>query len=191
MVKTVITILLVLGIAAVGFVFLLPEWKNFVSVREEIKNLRSISGELDGLIENKDALIDSVNRISKNDLDRINQAMPQEKHAAELLTFFENLSGRSGLVLKNIDLADKTEARTAGALNQPKPGASIILPKSNSQISEFPITMNLLGTYDAFKTFLSGLEKSLRIIHVQNVTFGSAGVSGIFGFTVRAKAFYQ
>lgn len=194
MTKTFLTILFIFGIGVLGFFYLKPAWDNFNNIRAEIGDLQSTSQELESLIANRDALIDSINRISKDDLDRINQALPQGQQSAQLLIFFENISGKSGLVLKTIDVSNKDNAAagvTAASAGQPKPGGSIVAPKTVSIIQEFPINMNLIGTYDSFKKFLSGLENNLRVIDLKTITFGSAGSSGVLNFSIVGKTYYQ
>lgn len=189
--KTILTLILLFGVGILFLLYLQPEWLKMRNLRRENGLLRSLSLELDGLIENRDFLLDSINQISKNDLDRVNEALPQGQQAAPLLAFFESLAGRNGLVLKNIELFEKTEAKTTVTSAQPRPGLVLPTPKPQGPVKEFPITMSLFGTYDSFKNFLGGLEKNLRLIDIQDVSFSATGEEDLFSISLKVKIFYQ
>ena len=161
-------------------------------IKNSTQELQSLDNELTDLIENRDVLLDSINRMTKEDLRRIDQSLPQGRNSAELLKFFENLSGRSGLVLKNIDFTEKVETKKE-ASGQPKPGGAVSIPqpKSASPTKELPINFSLLGSYESFKAFLGGLERNMRIMDVKSITFSSAGTGGIFTILMQAKTYYQ
>lgn len=195
MTRILIGVILIFGIVVVGYVYLFPEWQKFQGLKQETKDLQAINQELDVLTQNRDTLIEAINRISKDDLDRIDQSMPQGQQAASLLVYFESLAGKNGLALKSIDLSEKVQSAAAAGSgsSQPKPGGAVVpAPQTSlSSIKDFPLTMHLIGTYDSFKGFLRALEKSSRIIDVKTVVFASSGVGGVFNFTVQAKTYYQ
>ena len=162
-------------------------------INNSTQELQALDNELANLIENRDLLLDSINRMTKEDLRQVDQSLPQGRHSAELLRFFENLSGRSGLVLKNIDFTEKIEIKKEASAGQPKPGGivSIPQPQSASPTKELPINFSLLGNYESFKAFLGGLERNTRIMDVRAINFSSAGTGGIFTILMQAKTYYQ
>lgn len=174
-----------------GFFYLKPAWNKTSLQSRENGDLRVLSEELNNLIENRDFLLDTINRISKNDLARIDEAMPQNQQAAELIALFESLSGRNGLVLKNIELSEKVEVKVADTSGQPRPGIGIPPPKQSSSVREFPIILSMLGTYDSFKNFLKSLEKNLRLVDMDNINFSVTGTADLFSFNLKLKTYYQ
>jgi len=191
MARTLITMILIFGILILGFVYLGPAWSEYSATRQATQELQEISQELDNLIINKDQLISSVNRISKENLDRMDVALPSNKKAAELLVFFESVAGKNSLVLKNIDLEEKILAERT-SLGNPRPGSAIAnTNRPSGEVNELPITMNLLGGYDSFKNFLRDLEQNLRIIDVENINFSATSNSSVFTFGIKVKTYYQ
>ena len=190
--RTVVSIIFFLGALLVGLFYLKPAWNKTSLQSKENSDLRVLSNELNSLIENRDFLLETINRISKDDLARIDEAMPQSQQAAELIAFFESLSGRNGLVLKNIELSEKIDAKIAEAPGQPRPGAGIQAPtKQSGSVREFPIIMSMLGTYDSFKNFLEALEKNLRLVDMDSLSFSATGATDLFSYNLKLKTYYQ
>lgn len=191
MTQTFITILLIFGSIGVGLFYLNPEWQEFKDLQNKTANLNSIGLELDELIQEQDALINLINTISKEDLDRIGKTLPEGPHTAEFLVMLENLSIENNIVLQSINLASfvskKVETKTA----QPTPGSIVLAPKPEQLIKELPVDLVVLGTYQSFKDFLNALERNLRIIDVLSLNFTSGGNTDLYTFTVRLKTYYQ
>lgn len=196
-----VTIILIVATIATGVLYLSDEWAKFSNFRKEIDELGKISAELDGLTKDRDQLVETINSLSQEDLTRISQAIPQGPKAADLMVLMENLTTSHSMVLNRIDLAGFTSLKTgevSGAVpQQPRPGALPSLkPKSNVSIKDFPLTMNVNGTYETFKTFLRDLEHNLRIIDVEDLSFTAPGgatgsKSSTVDFSIKAKTYYQ
>lgn len=185
-----ITIILLFGTGVTGLFYLGPEWQTFRSIQKEINSLSRISSELDEIAEERDTLIELINTISAEELARINKSLPQGAHAADFLVFLERLSAEHGIVLKSVDLASFTEEKR-DISGQPTPGGAILTPAPSQKIKEFPVTIQVSGTYESFKTFLENLEKNLRLIDVDSFSFTSQGDAKIIDFSIKAKTYYQ
>lgn len=182
--------MLLAGTLVVGLFYLGPAWSDFRALRTGNQELSDISEELDNLIQNRDALINSINTISKDDLARLDRALPQGPHASEFLVSLENLAKQYGIVLKRVDLASFVEAKLKAG-GQPRPGGTTLTSPPRGGITAFPATINIIGTYPAFKSFLGALEQNLRIIDIQDISFSTAAKADVFDFTLSAKTYYQ
>lgn len=185
MARLFITTILILASAVIGVFYLRPQWQQFQTLQEESENLRNIATELDDLIQNRDALIKAINTVSRQDLQKIDQALPQGPRSAEFLVLLETLAKRNNTVLRQVDLIGSGEAQSG----QPRPGGSLTAP-SIGTIKEFPVSINVGGSYDAFKSFLGDLERSLRIIDINSLSF-SASSRDLFEFSLKGKTYYQ
>lgn len=190
MTRIFITILLVFGtLVAVSF-YAGPEWKKFRNVQKEIDGLGRISVELDEITEERDALIELINTISTEELARINVSLPEGASAANFLVFLERISAENGVVLKSVALASFTEEKRE-TTGQPTPGGAVLTPPATRTIKEFPITIQVSGTYESFKAFLELLEKNIRLIDVDSLSFSSHGDTKVIDFSIKAKTYYQ
>lgn len=172
----------------VGGLYLLPTFREFQTLRQRNLDLQASSAELDELIQNKDALLKTINTISQSDLERIRRALPEGVAGAELLVFLENTANQNNLSLKRVDLAGITEGTaTPGA---PRPGgAPLGTGRTQEDTSEFPFSLDVAGTYENIKAFLVALENSLRIIDIQTISFGSPAQANFFDVSIRAKTY--
>ncbi len=190
--KLFITIILLFGVAVMGGLYLLPEWNEFRAWQNTNASLQAISAEFDELIRQKDALIRTINTISKGDLERIERSLPRSPQAAELLVFLENAGATANVSLKRVDLVSVTSGSRESGSAAPRPGGVMLDTKSGAKdISEFPFSVEISGSYGGFKTLLTDLEKSLRIVDVQSLSFGSPALANIFDVNLRAKTYYQ
>ncbi|MBI2640471.1 MAG: type 4a pilus biogenesis protein PilO [Candidatus Sungbacteria bacterium] len=188
--RLLITIILLFGTAVLGLFYLAPQWQNFRSLREDLTALGGISAEFDTLIQNRDALLNLINSVSADNLDRIDLALPNGVNAADFLVSLERMAAESNLVLRRIDLSS-TAAPAVSAGGQPRPGgAPVSIPKGGG-INEFPVGISISGTYGALKEFLSDLEKNLRLIDVENISFVSPEKESALDIAIKAKTYYQ
>jgi Tfp pilus assembly protein PilO len=183
--KIFITFILLSGSLIIGLFYLRPQWQQFGTLRLSAENLRNISAELDELIQNRDALTKTISAVSKTDLGKIDLALPQGPRSAEFLTLLEALAQKNKIILKQVNLSEPLSP--AGGL--PKPGGNVSLP-SASTFREIPVVLNVGGSYESFKSFLSDLEKNLRIIDIESVSFSGSG-NNQFDFSIRGKTYYQ
>ena len=197
MARTLIIILLLFGTGAGGIFYLRPAWQEFNAARQETNYLASVSGELDDLLKSRDTLLAAVNSISKEDLGKIDLALPQGQHAAEFLVMLERTTLRNGLLLKQIDLSGTFQkgASSSGSevsKSQPKPSSVQTTVESEKPFKELPITMTVSGSYESFKTFLRELEQHVRLIEVESISFNAPPESSqVIEFNIKLKTFYQ
>jgi hypothetical protein len=189
--KLFVILVLIFSSGIIGFSYLDPAWKEFQSLRQNSESLANISAELDGLTENRDELVSSINTVSKENLERINQALPEGQHAAEFLVLLETLSKKHNMVLRRVDLAGAEEAQNTETRGLPKPGVGIVKSSPTGSVEDFPFALDLGGTYESFKALLIDLEHNLRIIDVISVSFVSPGKPDQFSFSVKGKTYYQ
>ena len=92
----------------------------------------------------------------KDNLNKIDDAIPSKSAFSLLLNLLYKDSADSGIVIQNINAANSQQAGTG------------------KTIKEITLSLNLFGSYAAFKNFLYSLEKSARLIESQNFNFSVA-----------------
>jgi|SRR3989344_1302298 len=170
-----------------GAFYLRSSWNEFSALGEENENLRNISAELDELIDNRDALLQTINSVSSQNLKKTDRALPQGPKSSELLVLLELFANKNKVSLKRVDLASAQELKAG---SQPRPGGATTLPTGGT-VKDFPVTIEVVGSYDAVKNYLRDLEKNLRIIDIQNVSFVTPGKETEFDLTARIKTYFQ
>jgi len=104
-------------------------------------------------------------------LSKVDAALPKNPSLPELLNFIQKASSQSGLSLKGISPAVTT-------------------PLEKGEIKETRINFLLVGSYSDFKNFLSILEKSARLIDIENISFAlPKEKEGLFNFNITIKVY--
>jgi len=160
-----ITIAIILFITLVlGFYLVLPKYKTFQGLLVKL-------GEKEAEYQGKAAYFVEVTKTYKelmqyqDSLKKIDTALPKSFLTAPLINFIYQKGLESGLIIQGISIAKGTQSNL------------------DSKLKETNISLNLFGSYSAFKTFLSSLENSARLIETESISFSinplSAGKSKI------------
>lgn len=113
-------------------------------------------------------------------LKKIDSALPSDASFGDIIYFFQNKSTENGLVIKQLFLIKS------------------VLLNPESKIKEVSFSINIMGSYSAFKNFIHSIEKSSRLFEIPRIsfnaplTFSSAGYlasSQKYIFTVEIKTY--
>lgn len=187
-----VSILLLFGAAIIGLAYLAPEWREFREIRKEVQNLTNTSAELDNILQNRDALVKTINAISQNDLARIDKTLPQGPRTSDFMVTLERMAAERGVILRRVDLASFSQPQTPES-GQPRPGGAI----GGETLAEFhrvkglPVSFTVQGSYESFRNFLEDLEKHIRLIDLEEISFSSPGSTSRIDFSLKARTYYQ
>ena len=214
-----ISSLLLIGALLIGIFYLKPAWDDFQSIRAETNRVRDLSAELDGLIQNRDALIAKLNLISKDDLNKLRALIPAEPQSLDYLIALQQAAQESGigLAFTKADInppessgsasGAKPGTRAAGGTSSASPGQPQMLnpstttaqPKATT-IKDLPVGIDIAGSYDQLKQFVKRLEHFGRLTDIGSLSFsapssGNGGQAqssgGAFTFSLGIITHYQ
>ncbi len=210
--KIVTALIFFLAASALGFFYTIPAWQRFGTLGSDITALAAASGEFDQLIANRDNLINLINGITKDNLERLDAMFPQGAHASDFLVAVEALTTESTMALRRIDLVSPSGGsagteKSAVSASQPRPTAAAVAgsgganPAAGTQkqqktqvagAQELPFSIQIAGSYENFKKFLVNAERDLRLIDVDEISFSATGKKDeSMEFTLKAKTYYQ
>ena len=148
----------------------------------QYQDLSIIKKELDVAntrLEYKDQEVAHLEDLSK-ELDKyedqlkvIDQALSWKPSVPSLFDFIQRTASENGVVLQNIT----SEGVIEGTGN----------------MREIQVDLSVIGLYPQFKSFLSALHKSNRLIEVENVSFASSFFSpegGLLSFSLTIKTHF-
>lgn len=191
MARYILIILLLLGAGLIGFFYLRPSWENFQATRKNNADLENLSVELDELISGRDVLLQKINSVSKANLDRIEHALPKNAQTADFLVFLEELSNKHALKL-NTSFEGASETRGRAVSSQPRPSGATPIQGGEDAIRELTGGISIAGPYEAVRSFLADLEKSLRITDTVSISFSSpSDLKNQFQFSLNLKSYYK
>ena len=153
------------------FVFLVfPKYQTLNVLKKEVLEKQEEFRSQEKYFE---TLQDASEELKKYEgpLSKVDSALPKNPSLPELLNFIQKASSQSGLSLKGISPA-------------------VTLPFEKGEIKETRINFLLVGSYPDFKNFLSILEKSARLIDVENISFSlPKEKEGLFNFAITIKVY--
>jgi type IV pilus assembly protein PilO len=148
--KTQLTLFGVLALGAAGAFIYLYEMPARAEMKVQEAELATIQGRLEKGRETARRLPEFKRQVEENrlELDRLRGRLPEEKDAADLLRRIEGLARQSGLTIRAF---------------KPQPVAN------KGMHAEWPISLELEGTYHNLGSFLDSVSKLPRLINVSKI----------------------
>lgn len=168
---------------AVGmfFAYVNPVWSGSIAARKAA--IASDDQALDAAARytnQQNELIAERNKIDPADLKRLAIFLPDSVDNVGLILDLNALAARSGLSLSNIDVttngASPSSADTLGAA-------------STNPVGSVDLSVSAVGTYTALKTFLAGVEKSARLLDVQDLTIKGSD-TGVYTYQMKLRLYW-
>ncbi len=175
----VLPILALVIATIVFFGYINPTWTGEIAAtKAAIASDNQVLSAASAYIEQESQLTSARNAINSDSLARLVTLLPDSVDNVGLILDLNALAARSGISLSNVDVVANSSADTAVGETLPASGM-----KSTSSVD---ISLSAIGTYAAFQSFLVGIEKSERLLDVQDIVVkGSETGVYIYQMTLR------
>lgn len=187
----------VLVIVAGYLIFIQPK---FASIQDQQKTmLGQQSGELKGLeqyskeLQELQLTLDSYKKTQAQNLEKLSQVLPTGAAVPNLVAQLEAVTQASGFNIASFNVAEglvekssKSEESISGeALKRQK--ETVNLPQLNEAIHVLNISLVVSGgDYLEFKKLLNNLEKHIRLLDINSISFSSEGGGTTYNLSLRA-----
>jgi Tfp pilus assembly protein PilO len=205
--KTFVAIFCFVAAIIVGWFFLIPIYGEVNGKNTELGVQKEEISKMEKGLDRLGDLMDSYNK-NKDKADLVLQMAPVGLDLPSILSQFETLSSQTGVILYSINAAadsgnSQAQQASTQAIDDGTQAVDSGAPEQAVAMKSATVNLKISGTYESFKNFLAGLEKSSRLADVQTATFtaGSAGsdLSGssssgsgdVMDFDVSCKVYYQ
>lgn len=162
-----IIIICFLSTIVLGAFLLYPKYQNFVVFEKQIKakenELQSKQEYLSNLSENSEQL-----KKYQEKLLVIDAALPSTLSLPSLFNLLQKIASQNGLIVKDMNSSYVTN------------------PEG---IQEVRVDLKVVGLYSSFKSFISVLEKSARMIEIESFSFSTPQEGEIFDFILTMKTY--
>lgn len=167
-------------LAILGLLFLVwPKYQQLNKLKAEEKIRLIQSQKREEYFSNLRQISSQLGKYQEA-LEKVDEAIPQNFQGAKLLNFLSKSSQESGLLLTGIGSINQ-----AKLTQKNKEGKEII---SETQIKETSLSLKASGSYPSLKNFLNLLEKSARLIEVENISFSSSKTN-VFQYNLLLKVY--
>lgn len=175
--KNIISIILILAAVVLFALFTNPRFAGIDRLSEEVAAFDNALDRSKELISLRDALLTRYNSIPTETIDRISTMLPDSIDTVRLIIDIDALASRYGMSLNNISIGS-TEDVADG------------IGPSGDLYGTLTLSFTVASTYDRFRAFLSDLERSLRIIDVTSISFGTQTEAGLTPYTITFNTYW-
>ncbi len=167
--QSVIIVIFLLSIA-LGIGLISPQYQTFKIIQKEV-------GARQAELQSKEEYLSNLNKASDKlkeyeaQISKVDSILPSDPGLPALFDFVQNASSQSGLVLKGIS------------------PSSTRASQNFEGIQETALSLILSGSYSSFKSFLSVLEKTSRLIEIESISFVSPEKEGPFNFNLKTRVY--
>lgn len=184
--------ILVLGAAGLAYFLLLPEFKDVRMSREALVSKKSVVEQWQNTFDRMKKMIADL-EAKRTEIKPLDQAIPTSPDIPELLANLEQLARQSGLLISGLQIS------TVPTVSAPAPGEDLVQAESTEQplrsaenLSVMNLSLNVAGQYPQLEAFLLNMERNLRLMDLQTVSFGGADEdAGGQEYTLQIQTYYQ
>ncbi|OGG53495.1 hypothetical protein A3H16_03760 [Candidatus Kaiserbacteria bacterium RIFCSPLOWO2_12_FULL_53_8] len=160
----------IVGVVLAGGIFFFYTKSAYDTVQATQVQIAQYNAALDKAAELqklKQVLLSRYNAFNPTDIDHLHKLLPDHVDNVRLILDLDNLAGRYGLSLQNVDVSS-SESKT------PKNQTAIgVIGTSNQKYDSLTLTFGTRATYANFVQFLTDLESSLRIVDLVSLSVTS------------------
>ena len=166
----IIIVALLLFSLGMGIGVLWPKYTEFTSLKNTVKAKEAQFAEGEEYFAELAKAEEELAKYQRS-LDKIDAALPDYPALASLFHFIQQASSQTGLILRSV--------------SPPLTGSA----GKGSQLKKTEANVQVAGSYPSFKQFVSTLEKSARLIEIENISFTNSEQGQQTTFNIRVKVF--
>lgn len=171
--------------AAVIFGYIVPTYKNsIVSSQAQIQSYTNALAAAKNFSTKEADLEKQRAAIAPDDLTRLNAFLPDGVNNVQLILDLDGLAARSGMALSNFDI----DVNSVSNSTNPSDPTALTL-ESASPVDSVQLTVETTGTYAQFRTFLAGLEESLRPLDIVDLKV-APGNGGAYKYDLTIRIYW-
>lgn len=165
-----------------------PQYEEIKAIKAEIASYNDALGNSKKLQSARKDLTNRYNAISLDSQEKLKKMLPDDIDNIRLILEIQKIVKQyPGMDLKNIKF-DTTSGSTItpGQVSQV---SAATIAQQNKPYGQLEMDFTVVGSYANFLKFLQDLEKNLRIIDVESISFSSTAPSGFSAATTAADTY--
>ncbi len=163
MTRTILPLVLIAAAIGLFIVYIDPTYTGDQALAAQHSSYQGALSTAKQLRAQRDQLLSKRNTFPTDDVQKIQEMLPDTVDNIRLIIDINNIAARHGLSLKNVQLGDVSSGSSAGS--------ATAVGQSGDPVGSVELGFTLSSNYDDFRAFLADLEHSLRLINVEKITF--------------------
>jgi Tfp pilus assembly protein PilO len=173
----ILPILALLVAIGIFFVYVNPTWNiSIAETKKAIANDESALVSAGEYTAQQNELISARKAINPSDLARLTTLLPDSVDNVQLILNLNALAARSGISLSHVDVMANAQASGSGT-------------SAASPINSVDVALSAVGTYEALQTFLTGVEKSERLLDVRDISVKGSD-TGVYTYQMTIRLYW-
>ena len=151
-------------------VFTNPIYQDVQGLRTQVASYDQALTNAEQLRAVREQLLQKYNGFSKDNIAKVSKMVPDNVDNIRLILEIQGIASAYGMQIKNV----KYDAKAAAGVETVVPQNATASADQNKIYGIFDMEFSTEGTYDNFVKFVSDMERSLRIVDINSVTFSSS-----------------
>lgn len=194
MISRLFPALLLIIAVALYFGYISPTRAGSIAeTKAQIASYESALEAAERFKQKENELIIAKAAIPTEDLARLEAFLPDGVNNVQIILDLNALAARAGLTLSDFDTGEGDNASEGtpplsdgGAITDPVTG----LPLAEGMpVDSLDMTITATGTYESFRSFLEGVESSLRLLDVVGVTVTDSE-TGVYTYEITTRLYW-
>lgn len=179
--RLILSILMLVASIAGFAVFIVPHYNTISALRAQEADYQTVLTNARKLKEQRNVLVKKYNSFDQTKLGQLAAMLPTNPENMKLILSLQSVASQYGMVLQNVKIEDPTADPTGQ-----KQGA-----QSNTELGTLTINFSVAGSYASFTNFIRTIERSLRMIEIQKVSFSASDPkSQNYQYSVAVKTYW-
>jgi len=188
MMYRLIPVLMLLGAIGLFLGYVQPAYTvELAALSNEIKDYDAGLAAAKQFKEKEIELMKQQSTIPSDQLARLNSFLPDSVDNVQLILDLNSLAARSGVQLSDFEVAGGGEGISEDGALAPAENATPF--DSGEPVESIELSLSASGTYAAFRTFLDGVESSLRPLDVVELSLQDSQ-SGIYTYDIALRLYW-
>ncbi len=172
-----VTPIILITISVLSFLFFTnPTYKEIAEKKIKIASYDSALNNAQELQKNRDELSAKYNTLSKSDLTRLAQLLPDSADNIRLIIDLQRMAQAYGMTINSTKFDAKTKkGENTGSLTA---GTSTDVLQATKDYGTFDLEFSTTAPYENFLKFTKDIEASLRLSDIQSIEFTSDVATG-------------
>lgn len=180
--KGIYPIIAVVVAGLVFYFFIDPTYTEVKQLRTEEATLSAALTRALELQSTRDQLLSRYNTFSPDDLSRLEKMLPDHVDNVRLALDMDSLANQYGMRIRNVSIEKEDEKKST------RPKQQVVGPDERTYES-MVLSFTVTGQYATLRTFLTDLEKSLRLVNIESLAFTSSD-NGLYDFTIALRTYW-
>ncbi len=169
--KTISAVICFILAGAIFFLYTQSAYSQIGATQAQIKQYQDALDKAAQLQALKQQLLSRYNAFNPADVTRLQTMLPDSVDNIGLILDLDNLASRHGMALENVDVSTPQSAA-------PQQSTAGIVGATAQKYDSLTLHFTTYGTYDNFRSFLTDLEHSLRLVDLVSLTVAKQGTAG-------------